>query len=121
MRPMERRKFGALAREVGVIGQGTWKLGGERAAAVAALRRGLELGMDHVDTAELYTGAEEVIAEAFAGRRKDVFLVSKVLPQNASRKGTLAACEQSLRRRSMLVDRRHRFKKHLCLSETIWV
>ena len=54
--------------------------------------------MDHIDTAEMYTGAEEVIAEAFAGRRKEVFLVSKVLPQNASRKGTLAACEQSLRR-----------------------
>ena len=95
---MERRTFGTLARAVGVIGQGTWQMRGDRAGAVAALRRGLELGMDHIDTAEMYTGAEEVIAEAFAGRRKDVFLVSKVLPQNGSRKGTLAACEQSLRR-----------------------
>ena len=95
---MERRTFGTLARAVGVVGQGTWQMRGDRAGAVAALRRGLELGMDHVDTAEMYTGSEEIIAEAFAGRRQEVFLVSKVLPQNASRKGTLAACEQSLRR-----------------------
>ena len=95
---MERRKFGSLAREVGIVGQGTWQLGRDRAGAIAALRRGLELGMDHVDTAEMYSGAEEVIAEAFAGRRREVFLVSKVLPQNASRKGTVAACEASLRR-----------------------
>lgn len=95
---MERRKFGSLSREVGIVGQGTWQLGRDRAGAIAALRRGLELGMDHVDTAEMYTGAEEVIAEAFAGRRSEVFLVSKVLPQNASRRGTLAACEASLRR-----------------------
>ena len=95
---MQRRKFGSLGREVGVIGQGTWQLGRDRAGPIAALRRGLELGMDHIDTAEMYTGAEEVIAEAFAGRRDEIFLVSKVLPQNASRKGTLAACEQSLRR-----------------------
>lgn len=95
---MERRKFGSLAREVAIVGQGTWQLGGDRAGAIAALRRGLELGMDHVDTAEMYTGAEEAVAEAFAGRRREVFLVSKVLPQNASRKGTVAACEASLRR-----------------------
>lgn len=95
---MQRREFGGLGRQVGVIGQGTWQLGRDRAGPIAALRRGLELGMDHIDTAEMYTGAEEVIAEAFAGRRDEIFLVSKVLPQNASRKGTLAACEQSLRR-----------------------
>jgi diketogulonate reductase-like aldo/keto reductase len=70
----------------------------DRAAAVAALRRGLELGMTHIDTAELYTGSEELVAEAIAGRRDEVFLVSKVLPQNASRSGAIAACEQSLRR-----------------------
>jgi diketogulonate reductase-like aldo/keto reductase len=97
---MERRTFGTLARDVGVIGQGTWQMRGDRAGAIAALRRGLELGMDHVDTAEMYTGSEEIIAEAFAGRRQEVFLVSKVLPQNASRRGTLGACEQSLRRLS---------------------
>jgi diketogulonate reductase-like aldo/keto reductase len=95
---MERRAFGTTGRDVAVIGQGTWQMRGDRASAVAALRRGLELGMDHIDTAEMYTGSEEIIAEAFAGRRQEVFLVSKVLPQNASRKGTAAACEQSLRR-----------------------
>jgi diketogulonate reductase-like aldo/keto reductase len=72
--------------------------GRERASAVTALRRGLDLGMTHIDTAEMYTGSEELIAEAIAGRRDEVFLVSKVLPQNATKKGTIAACEQSLRR-----------------------
>jgi diketogulonate reductase-like aldo/keto reductase len=86
-----------LDRDVVAIGQGTWQIGRDRASAVTALRRGLELGMTHIDTAEMYTGSEELIAEAIAGRRDDVFLVSKVLPQNASRKGTIAACEQSLR------------------------
>ncbi len=95
---MQQRQFGGLGRAVAVVGQGTWQLGRDRAAALAALRRGLELGMDHIDTAEMYTGAEEVIAEAFAGRRDELFLVSKVLPQNASRKGTVQACEQSLQR-----------------------
>ncbi len=95
---MERRAFGTSGRDVAVVGQGTWQMRGDRADAVAALRRGLELGMDHVDTAEMYTGSEEIIAEAFAGRRQEVFLVSKVLPQNASQEGTAAACEQSLRR-----------------------
>ena len=71
-----------------------------RQAALAALRRGLDLGMTHIDTAEMYgSGAgEEIVGEAIAGRREEVFLVSKVLPQNASRAGTLAACERSLRR-----------------------
>jgi diketogulonate reductase-like aldo/keto reductase len=79
------------------LGQGTWQMGRDP-GAVAALRRGLELGMTHIDTAEMYTGSEELVAQAIAGRRERVFLVSKVLPQNASRKGTEAACEQSLRR-----------------------
>jgi diketogulonate reductase-like aldo/keto reductase len=100
---MEKRPFGRTGRKVPVLGQGTWgmgssKQGGDRAAAVAALRRGIELGMTHIDTAEMYGDAELVIAEAIAGRRDGVFLVSKVLPSNASRKGTLAACERSLRR-----------------------
>jgi diketogulonate reductase-like aldo/keto reductase len=95
---VERRRFGALAREIAVIGQGTWQMGADRAAVVRALRRGLDLGMTHIDTAEMYTGSEEHIAEAIDGRRDEVFLVSKVLPQNASRKGAIAACEKSLRR-----------------------
>ena len=71
---------------------------GDRAAAIAALRRGLDLGMTHIDTAEMYGDAEPLVAEAIAGRRDEVFLVSKVLPSNASRRGTIAACERSLKR-----------------------
>jgi diketogulonate reductase-like aldo/keto reductase len=72
----------------------------DRAGAIAALRRGLDLGMTHVDTAELYGGGavEELVGEALAGRRDEVFLASKVLPENASRRGTVAACERSLAR-----------------------
>lgn len=85
------------------LGLGTWFMGEEprrRREEVAALRRGLELGMSLVDTAELYgDGAtEELVGEALAGRREEAFLVSKVLPSNASRAGTIAACERSLRR-----------------------
>jgi diketogulonate reductase-like aldo/keto reductase len=71
-----------------------------RAAEVAALRRGLDLGMTLIDTAEMYGdgGAEEVVGEAMSGRRDEVFLVSKVLPGNASRKCAIKACEDSLRR-----------------------
>jgi diketogulonate reductase-like aldo/keto reductase len=98
---MELRRFGWTGEQVPVIGQGTWNL--EKDAhrdAVAALRRGLDLGMTHIDTAEMYGGGrvEEIVGEAIAGRRNEVFLVSKVLPQNASRDGTLAACARSLRR-----------------------
>jgi diketogulonate reductase-like aldo/keto reductase len=86
-------------RRVSVIGQGTWLMAGRsRRSAVAALRRGLDLGMCHIDTAELYGDAEGIVAEAIAGRREDVFLVSKVLPENASRAGTRQACEDSLAR-----------------------
>ena len=82
-----------------VIGQGTWYIDrGDRKRAVAALRRGIDLGMTHIDTAEMYGDAELVIAEAIAGRRDDIFLVSKVLPSNASRRGTITACERSLAR-----------------------
>jgi diketogulonate reductase-like aldo/keto reductase len=96
---MERRRFGSTQRDVAVIGQGTWHLDrGDRASAVAALRRGLDLGMTHIDTAELYGNAEEMVAQAIAGRRDEVFLVSKVLPENASRSGTRVACERSLAR-----------------------
>ena len=98
---MQQRRFGSTGREVAVIGQGTWYIEhARRASAVAALRRGMDLGMTHIDTAEMYGSgaAEEIIAEAIEGRRDEVFLVSKVLPHNASRKGTLAACERSLAR-----------------------
>ncbi len=98
---MERRRLGPTGRMVPVIGQGTWYNDDEdRRAAVAALRLGLDLGMTHIDTAEMYGdgAAEEWVGEAIAGRRDEVFLVSKVLPQNASRRGTVAACEASLAR-----------------------
>jgi diketogulonate reductase-like aldo/keto reductase len=93
------RSFGTA--QVPVVGQGTWNMeGDDRDEAIRALRRGLDLGLTHVDTAELYgSGAvEELVGEALAVRRDEVFLVSKVLPSNASRKGTLEACERSLRR-----------------------
>ena len=91
--------FGRNGPKVSVIGQGTWYIDhGDRKRAVAALRRGIEHGMTHIDTAEMYGDAELVIAEAIAGKRDDLFLVSKVLPSNASRRGTIAACERSLKR-----------------------
>ncbi|UGV27530.1 aldo/keto reductase [Rhodopseudomonas boonkerdii] len=96
---MRHKSFGATGRDVSVIGQGTWYIDrGDRAAAIKALRAGLDAGMSHIDTAEMYGDAEPVVAEAIVGRRDEVFLVSKVLPSNASRKGTIAACERSLKR-----------------------
>jgi diketogulonate reductase-like aldo/keto reductase len=98
---MEQRTFGPMDVKVPVVGQGTWYFEqAPGAAAIAALRRGLDLGMTHIDTAELYGSgvAEEIVGEATAGRRDEIFLVSKVMPQNASRAGTIAACEKSLRR-----------------------
>ncbi|CAN7508146.1 aldo/keto reductase [Devosia sp. LjRoot16] len=88
---------------VPALGQGTWRMGEDRrrhADEVTALRRGIELGMTLIDTAEMYGdgGAELVVAEAIKGRRDEVQLVSKVLPHNASRGGTIAACERSLKR-----------------------
>ena len=96
---MTQAGFGWTGAEVPVIGQGTWMIEDD-AAAVAAVRLGLDLGMAHVDTAEMYGSgrAEEVVATALADRRNEVFLVSKVLPSNASYEGTLRACERSLRR-----------------------
>jgi len=98
---MERRPFGPLPQTVPVIGQGTWyQRGDRREPSIAALRRGLDLGMTHIDVAEMYLNgtAEEWVAEAIEGRRDEVFLVSKVLPRNASRRGTVEACERSLAR-----------------------
>ena len=96
------RAFGPTGVDVSVIGQGTWKMGERRAdvkAEVAALRLGIELGMTHIDTAEMYGdgGAERVVAQAVRGRRDTVFIATKVLPQNASYAGTLKACESSLK------------------------
>src|SRR5579872_3230234 len=96
---MKHKKFGNTGHSLSVIGQGTWYIErGDRRAAVAALRRGLERGMTHIDTAEMYGDAELVIAEAIVGRRDETYLISKVLPSNASRRGTIAACERSLTR-----------------------
>ena len=96
---MEARQFDSTNYQLPVIGQGTWYIdASDRALAIAALRRGIDLGMNHIDTAEMYGDAEEIVGEAIAGRRDEVFLVSKVLPQNASRAGTIHACERSLAR-----------------------
>lgn len=98
---MKHRIFGPTGKEVSVIGQGTWNMErDDRRAAIEALRHGLDAGMSHIDTAELYGDGkvEELVGEAIEGRRDEVFLVSKVLPQNASRRGTVQACERSLRR-----------------------
>ena len=85
------------------LGQGAWAIGDERARRadeIAALRLGLDLGLALIDTAELYGSgrSEELIAEAIAGRRAEVFLVSKVLPGNATKRGTIDACKKSLQR-----------------------
>ena len=96
---MQTHTFGSKGRKVPVIGQGSWYLDrAERASAIAALRRGPDLGMTHVNTAEYYGAAEDLVGEAILGRRDEVFLVSKVVPGNASRSGTIAACERSLAR-----------------------
>ena len=98
---MQTRRFGPLGVEIPVIGLGTWQLErDDRTQAIAALRRGIELGMVHIDTAEMYGSgeAEAIVAEAIAGQRERLFLVSKVLPQHAHAAGTKRACEASLRR-----------------------
>src|SRR3954447_17833095 len=100
---MPQREFGWTGVHVPIIGQGTWNTEGARDAeqrAIETLRAGLDLGMTHIDTAEMYGNgrAEELVGEAIAGRRDEVFLASKVLPSNASYAGTLRACERSLRR-----------------------
>lgn len=88
---------------VPALGMGTWRMGDDpsvRAEEITTLQEGLDLGGRLIDTAEMYGGGrtEELVGEAIAGRRDKVFLVSKVLPSNASRKGTIEACERSLRR-----------------------
>lgn len=111
---------------VQVLGQGTWKMGEDsrrRAGEVNALKLGLDLGMTLIDTAEMYAsgGAEEVVAEAITGHRDELFLVSKVLPSNASRAGVARACENSLKR--LRTDRIDLYLLHwpgsVPLSETV--
>ncbi|MFL5952493.1 MAG: aldo/keto reductase [Gaiellaceae bacterium] len=108
------------------LGQGTWRMGERptrRAEELEALRLGLDLGLTLIDTAEMYGdgGAEELVADAIEGRRDDVFLVSKVLPSNATRRGTVAACEGSLRR--LRTDRLDMYLLHwrgrIPLAETV--
>jgi diketogulonate reductase-like aldo/keto reductase len=95
------KPFGPTGLPLPVVGQGTWMMeGADRSGALAALRRGLDLGMTHVDTAEMYGAGrvEELVGEALVGRRDSVYLVSKVLPQNAGFADTQKACERSLSR-----------------------
>jgi diketogulonate reductase-like aldo/keto reductase len=98
---MKKAPFGPIARDVPLIGLGTWQMeDDDRASCIAALRAGLDAGATHVDTAELYGWGvvEELVGEAIAGRRDELFLVSKVHPRNAARDKVLRACEQSLKR-----------------------
>ena len=100
---MIQRKFGWTGVDVPIIGQGTWMIDGDSEVelrALQTLRLGLDLEMNHIDTAEMYGEGhvEELVGEAIAGRRDEIFLVSKVLPANASYDGTLKACERSLKR-----------------------
>ncbi|KQO52286.1 aldo/keto reductase [Methylobacterium sp. Leaf85] len=119
---MRQTTFGPTGRPVSVIGQGTWYLDeAHRPDAVAALQRGLDRGMSHIDTAEMYGEAELVVAEAIAGRRDEVFLVSKVLPNHASARSVITACERSLAR--LKTDRLDSYLLHwrggIPLEETI--
>ena len=96
---MRYRPFGPAGQNVSVIGMGTWYIDEtDRETAIAALQAGLDFGMNHIDTAEMYGDAEIIVGDAIEGRRDEVFLVSKVLPHHASREGTRIACESSLRR-----------------------
>ena len=86
---------------VSIVGQGTWNMERDDPnQAVLALQRGLDLNMNHIDTAEIYGSGrvERLVGKAIRGRRDDVFLASKVMPRNASYRGTLKACEASLKR-----------------------
>ncbi len=113
-------------REIPILGQGTWRMGedsSQKDAEIGALRLGLDMGMTLIDTAEMYGegGAEEVVGEAIANRRESVYLVSKVYPHNASRKGAIEACERSLKR--LKTDRIDLYLLHwrssIPLSETL--
>lgn len=106
-RSVIKKALGWTGEQLAVIGQGTWDLpesGARRKEAMQSLQRGVDLGMTHIDTAEMYGSGrvEEIVGEAVAGVRRDsLFITSKVLPENASYKGTIEACERSLRRLKM--------------------
>jgi diketogulonate reductase-like aldo/keto reductase len=123
---MERRVTLPGGEEVAALGQGTWKMAderGRRAQEIASLRLGVELGMTLIDTAEMYGEGktEELVGEAIAGLRDEVFLVSKVYPYNASRAGVAQACERSLRR--LKTDRLDLYLMHwpgsIAIAETV--
>lgn len=107
---MIKRKFGWTNVEVPIVGQGTWLIEGvighlrrnnNNQPTIKSLQRGIELGMTHIDTAEMYGNgkAEQLVVEAIAaGNRDDVFLASKVLPSNASYERTIKSCKQSIKR-----------------------
>jgi diketogulonate reductase-like aldo/keto reductase len=100
------RSFGRTGVALPVIGQGTWNMEhDDRRSAIAALHRGLELGMTHIDTAEMYGSGEveRLVGEALRGKRERAFVASKVLPANASFRGVIGACEASLRRLAIAV------------------
>jgi diketogulonate reductase-like aldo/keto reductase len=110
---VEQRQFGPLGRPVPVVGLGTWQMeGNDRESAIVAIRRGIELGLVHIDTAEIYGRGlvEELVGEAIAGYRGNVFLASKIHPDHATYAGTLLACEKSLRR--LRTDRLDLFLLH---------
>jgi diketogulonate reductase-like aldo/keto reductase len=107
------RRFGPLDRLVPVVGLGTWQMeSNDRDAAIVAIRRAIDKGLTHIDTAEIYGRGvvEETVGEAIAGYRGDVFLATKIHPDHATYAGTLLACEKSLRR--LRTDRLDLFMLH---------
>jgi diketogulonate reductase-like aldo/keto reductase len=107
--------------EVPALGLGTWHLGedpAKRREEIAAIRTGLDLGMTLIDTAEMYVGAEDLVREAVAGRRNECFIVDKLLPTHATRRGTVEACEKSLRR--LVTDHIDLYMLHWRGSAPLW-
>jgi diketogulonate reductase-like aldo/keto reductase len=106
---------------VPALGLGTWHLGedpAKRREEIAAIRTGLDLGMTLIDTAEMYVGAEDLIREAVAGRRNECFIVDKLSPTHATRRGTVEACERSLRR--LVTDHIDLYLLHWRGSAPLW-
>lgn len=95
---MRTRELGSTGKQVAVVGQGTWLMERDPGESVSALRRGIELGMTHIDTAEMYGSGEveKIVGKAIRGVRDSLYLVSKVLPENASYREVLKACDRSL-------------------------
>src|SRR2546423_1701694 len=121
---MVTREFGTTGVRVPIIGQGTWQMKGKGADA---LRGGIDLGMTHIDTAEMYVGAEEIVAQAIQGRRKEIFLVSKVLPYCKSKnirvggfspfaQGVFPAAGKQGKALQTIPDRHGRTPRHVALN-----